>query len=96
MKLLSRIGPNFMGIGRLKTFGLKVAYTATGAITDIDPETVTFANDIFKVPKSVTEFSFEDDGVDYTAYYDLILKQWIIFEGTYPVIFDETFNATFR
>ncbi len=55
---------------RPKTFGLKVAYTATGAITDIDPVTVTFSNDVFKVPKNVTEFTFRDDGALGSASFD--------------------------
>ena len=42
-----------------------VAYTATGAITDISPDTITYSNGEFVVPLEVTEFSFKDDGVEY-------------------------------
>jgi len=38
----------------------EVTYTATGAITAITPDTVTFANGKFTVPTGVSEFTFKD------------------------------------
>ncbi len=48
----------------------KVAYTAIGAITAIDPVTVTFADDVFTVPRSLSAFSFRDDGALINASFD--------------------------
>ena len=47
----------------------EVDYTATGAVTNIVPDTVTFDADVFSVPREVMEFTFEDDGTAKKATY---------------------------
>ena len=46
-----------------------VSYVATGAVTDISNQYVTFSSGAneFSVPKSVNSFTFKDNGVDKTA-----------------------------
>ena len=47
----------------------EVDYAATGAVTNIVPDTVTFDADVFSVPREVMEFTFEDDGTAKKATY---------------------------
>ena len=44
-------------------------YTATGAVTNIVPNTVTFGANVFNVPRDVLEFTFEDGGTAKKATY---------------------------
>ena len=47
-----------------------VAYTPTGAVTEIEPQTVSYFGGFFAVPGSVTEFSFVDDGDNWIFIYE--------------------------
>ena len=48
----------------------KVDYTATGTVTNIVPDTVTFDANVFSVPREVMEFTFDDDGTAKKATYE--------------------------
>lgn len=56
--------------GRVGDIIYPVDYIASGEITNITPDAITFEDNIFYVPSSVTEFSFEDGGLFKTIYYD--------------------------
>ena len=55
-----------------------VSYVATGAITDIEPDSVIYDTDRFLVPLGVEEFSFKDDGVTYVFKYEN--GEWNLYE----------------
>ncbi len=82
MRFANPIGSRLQGIGsHTRTKGvpllvITVAYTATGAITEIDPDTITFAANEFTVRKGITAFSFKDDGTDVSAAYNSETESW--------------------
>lgn len=72
MTLLRRImsQPGGISFSRRRFFGITVAYAATGDITEINPSTVTYQTDHFRVPVGTTSFTFTDDGDNKIAEWD--------------------------
>ena len=64
----------------------EVSYTATGDITAINPETVTYADGKFTVPVDVTEFTFKDGDKEMKATYA---------DGKWTIIEVETLQGDF-
>lgn len=57
-----------------------VAYVEADAVGSILPITVTFATDEFTVPADVTEFTFTDDSVNYSATFDGWIWTFVVVE----------------
>ena len=70
----------------------EVPYTATGDITAITPDTVTFADGKFTVPAGVTEFTFKDGGEEMKATF--AEEEWTITEVVTPE--PTTYTVTFE
>ncbi|MDD4583156.1 MAG: S-layer homology domain-containing protein [Eubacteriales bacterium] len=67
---------------------IEVGYIAAAEITDIDPDTVTFAEGKFTVPANVTEFAFKDGDKEMKATFKD--EKWAISEVPVTVTVETT------